>query len=342
VSGRSEWLAFEFDLFRKNPREWLVLTGDRLIVGLLGLAAGALVFFGTVYAGLAPLRKETPVLFLVFALIGANFTLIAIVTSLSQLVLGRRLESPGEIRTKIDQTISYREDVGETIDRSVMPVKPDAFFLVLYENTRENLSVLADRTDEVPDGHTREQLAELTSGLQSHTVYVIDLLERPASGLKHAMFVSLNTDYENHVHRTWYLQTEHAEEFDEGVTEPLTKLTQTLEHIVVASRMFKTTFIEAELAELSRYLLYVGLPVQIAAVVVMLLYTEPGSSPPMPIPTLQFLVPTVVTAGFAPFFVLAAYVVRLTIVARRTADNFPFSSQLRSDLALGRGPRRED
>ena len=327
-------LAFEVELFRHDPLEWVVLTGDRRLVSLLGLAPLVIVFPLLVASGLAPLRKETPVLFLLFALIGANFTLIAIVTSLSQFVLGRRLESPGEIRAKTRETISYREDVGETIGRSLMPVKPDAFFLVLYRSVRGELDELEAASSEGRTRRAREELAALVSGLQTHTGYVVDLLERPESGLKHALFTSLTADYEDAVHRAWYLRTEHADEFTDRVGEPLGRLTETLEHIEVASRMFRTVFIEAEVSELSRYLLYVGLPVQLAAVAVMLLYTSPGSAPPLPLGVLYVLVPAVLTGGFVPFLVLASYVVRLTVVARRTADTFPFSSQLRSTVAL--------
>jgi hypothetical protein len=98
VADRAAWLAFEAELFRYGPSEWLLLTGDRRLVStlfLLVLAVGVSLFTAT---DLVPLRRETPVLFLLFALIAANFTLIAIVASLSQFVLGRRLESPGEIR----------------------------------------------------------------------------------------------------------------------------------------------------------------------------------------------------------------------------------------------------
>lgn len=98
--------------------------------------------------------------------------------------------------------------------------------------------------------------------------------------------------------------------------------------------MFRTVFIESEVSELSRYLLYVGLPVQLSAVLVMLLYTVPGPEPPLPVGTLSVLVPAVLTAGFAPFLVLASYAVRLTVVARRTADTFRFNSQLRNPVAL--------
>jgi len=50
--------------------------------------------------------------------------------------------------------------------------------------------------------------------------------------------------------------------------------------------------------------------------------------------TLVYVVPAVLIVGFAPFLVLASYVVRLTVVSRRTADTFPFSSQLRNTVAL--------
>ena len=331
---RRSWLAFEAELLRHDPLEWVVLTGDRRLVSVLGLAPLAAVLPLLVVSGLAPLRTETPVLFLLFALIGANFTLIAIVTSLSQFVLGGRLESPGEIRAKTRETISYREDVGNTIGRGLMPVKPDAFFLVLYRSVEEELDELEAVSAEGRTRRAREELAALVTGLRTHTGYVIDLLERPESGLKHALFTSLTADYEHAVHRAWYLRIEHADEFTDRVGEPLGRLTETLKHIEVASRMFRTVFIEAEVSELSRYLLYVGLPVQLAAVAVMLLYTAPGSAPPLPLGVLYVLVPAVLTGGFVPFLVLASYVVRLTVVARRTADTFPFSSQLRSTVAL--------
>ena len=334
LAGVVSWLAFEAELFGYDPIEWVVPTGDRRLVSLLEVVPVAVAFALVVLSGMAPLREETPVLFLLFALIGANFTLISIVTSLGQFVLGRRLESPGETREKIDEGIAYREDVGGTIDRHLMPVKPDAFYLSLYRSAEAELEELERISTEGRTKRAREELRDLVAGLQTHVDFVIDLLGRPSSGLKHALFTSLTADYENYVHRTWYLQTEHGDEFTGRVGEPLDRLTETLKHIEVASRMFRTVFIESEVSELSRYLLYVGLPVQLAAVLLMLLYTTPGPEPPLPAETLSVLVPAVLTAGFAPFLVLASYVVRLTVVARRTADAFPFGSQLRNPIAL--------
>jgi len=334
ADGRRESrLAFELELFRHDAGEWLALTGDRRLVAALVLAALALVLAGLVLSGLVPFRKETPVLFLLFALIGANFTLIAIVTSLSQFVLGRRLESPGEIREKMAETIDYREEVARTVGESVTPVQPDAFLLMLYRQADVELEALEGLTMEGRTRLVREELDDLVTHLRDHCDYVIDVLTRPSSGVKHALFVSLSADYENAVHRAWHLQWDHAEAFTEEAAEPLGRLAGTLQHIEVAIRLFKTVFIESEVAELSQTLLYVGFPVQLAAVALTLVYTAPGTEPPLPIPILRMLVPAVIAGGFAPFVLLGVYVVRLTVVARRTADVFPFSSQLPNAVA---------
>lgn len=332
--GDESWLVFEFELFRHDPREWVVLTGDRVLVAVLGFLALAAVLAGIVLSGLVPFRRDTPVLFLLFALVAANFTLIAIVTSLSQLVLGRRLESPGEIRQKIAETVDYREEVGRSIGESVVPVQPDAFLLALYREASVELETLESLQ---MDGRTqlaRGELGTLVEDLGTHCDYVIDILKRPSSGLKHALFVSLSADYESTVHRAWHLQWEHADEFTDEAAEPLGRLAGTLQHIEVASRLFKTVFIESELSELSRFLLYVGFPAQLAAVALTLVYTAPGPEPPLAVPVLRVLVPAVIAAGFAPFVLLSSYVIRLTVVARRTADTFPFSSQLPTAVAV--------
>jgi len=332
--GDESWLVFEFELFRHNPREWVVLTGDRVLVAVLGFLALAAVLAGIVLSGLVPFRKDTPVLFLLFALVAANFTLIAIVTSLSQLVLGRRLESPGEIRQKIAETVDYREEVGRSIGESVVPVQPDAFLLALYREASVELETLESLQMEERTQLARGELGTLVEDLGTHCDYVIGILKRPSSGLKHALFVSLSADYESTVHRAWHLQWEHADEFTDEAAEPLGRLAGTLQHIEVASRLFKTVFIESELSELSRFLLYVGFPAQLAAVALTLVYTAPGPEPPLAVPVLRVLVPAVIAAGFAPFVLLSSYVIRLTVVARRTADTFPFSSQLPTAVAV--------
>jgi len=332
--GVVSWLAFEYELLRHDGREWVLLTGDRVLVATLGFLPLVAALAAVVLSGLAPFQKETPVLFLLFALIGANFTLIAIVTSLSQFVLGRRLESPGEIRQKMDETIDYREEVARTAGERVVPVQPDMFFLLLYREARMELDVLEDVQLEGRTKLAREELSNLLADLGEHCEYVIDVLTSPSSGTKQALFVSLSADYESAVHRVWNLQWGWADEYTEEAAEPLGRLAGTLQHIEVATRLFKTVFIESEIAELSRYLLYAGLPVQIMALALTLVYTTPGAAPPLPVAVLRVVVPGVIAAGFVPFLLLGSYVIRLTVVANRTADTFPFSSHLSTGMAV--------
>lgn len=321
------WLVFEFSLLVEDPWEWIILTGNRLLVSILQLVLLAGILAAVTFSGFVPLQAETPVLFLLFALVTANFTLISIVTSLSQFVLGQQVESPNEIRSEMAETISYREDIGKTISQSTMPVKPDVFFRFLFVDVRGDLESLEYLSSRARTKRARDELEDLITGFQEHTDHVVNLLEHPSSGLKHALFTSINADYENYAHQAWYLQMEHSDEFTDQATELLNQMTDTLEHIVVATRMFKTTFIESEISELSRFLFYIGLPVQLAIVIVMLLYTAPASRPLVSSATLTMLIPAVLTAGFTPFLLLNSYILRLTTVARRTADKFPFSSQ---------------
>jgi hypothetical protein len=328
------WLAFEAELLRHDPAEWVVMTGNRLLVAATAFVLLVALLGGVVASGLVPLERETPVLFVLFALVAANFTLIAIVTSLSTFVLGRRLETPGDVRQKMGDTIDYREEVGASVGTRVVPVQPDVFFLALYRQVRLELDVLADLELEGRTYESREMLSALVTDLGEHCDYVVDVLRRPSSGLKHALFVSLGADYENAVGRAWHLQWERADEFTDEAAEPLGRLADVLQHLEVASRVFKTVFIESEVAELSRYLLYVGFPAQLAAVTLMLAYTAAGAGPPFSLSTLRVLAPLVVAAGFAPFLLLGSYVVRLTAVAARTADTFPFSSRFSSTGAV--------
>lgn len=322
------WLVFEFSLLVEDPWEWIIVTGNRLLVSILQLVLLAGTLTIVLFLGFIPLQAETPILFLLFALITANFTLISIITSLSQFLLGRELESPNEIRTEMAETISYREDISKNIDQSVIPVKPNIFFLFLFTNVHDELEALEQLSSQARTKRARDELEELISEFQIQIDHIVDLLEHPASELKHALFASVNANYENHAHQAWHLQMEHSDEFTDQVTQQLNQLSEKLEHVVIATRMFQTTFIESEVAKLSRFLLYVGLPVQLSSVIAMLLYTAPASVPLVPSATLTVLIPAVLIAGFVPFLILSSYIVRLTIIAQRMADKFPFSSQL--------------
>ncbi|WP_318567152.1 hypothetical protein [Salinigranum marinum] len=184
--------------------------------------------------------------------------------------------------------------------------------------------------DEAASPESERLVAEvdaLVAGLDEHVEYVIAHLTRPNTGLNYALFATLNAEYERYIYGAWRLRTEHADALPEAVVDALDGLVEGLEQVDVARRMFKTAFIQSELAALSRTLLYIGIPVQVGTVVLMLLFTAPAGTAVAPA-THRLLIPTVVTVGFAPIILLAAYILRLATIAKRTASMYPFTNQL--------------
>jgi hypothetical protein len=330
-SARFEF-AVEWYVLKRRPREWFLLSGNRLAVTGFGLLVVSAAIWTAVTTGLTPLERETPVLFLLFALISGNFTLITIVVSISQFVLSRHLESPGEIREKMDEMLQYRREVGATTDRRVVPVAPAEFALLLFRTVAHRVEALSAEltTGSVAEGTVDDEvgseLDELVTGLGDHVEYVIALLSHPTTGLNYALFATLNASYEQDIYDAWRIRTEHAETLPDEAVDALDALVESLEQVDVARRVFKTVFIQSELAALSRTLLYIGVPVQVVTVVLMLLFTGSGwTTAPA---TLRLVIPTIVTVGFAPILLLTAYILRLATVARRTASMYPFTNQV--------------
>ena len=326
ADGESWWdrAKTEWRVFRHGPTEWVLLSGNRLIVSVAILVGIYVLLELAVVSGLTPLQEETSMLFVLFALISGNFTLIAIVVSLSQFVLARHLESPGEIREKIDDMIRYRQEVGETAQRSVIPISPSQFFLTLFESIRRELRSLDQRDPAVEGEELQTELNSVITGLDDHAEYVIDILKRPETGLRHALYVTLSADYEDYIHAVWSIQADQTDRLSESAATALDKLVKTLEQVDIARRSFKSVFIQAELAALSRLLLLIGLPIVVLLIVVMLMFSA-GTRPLVGDEFLWVSFPIVVTLGLGPIVLLAGYIIRLATVARRTATLYPFS-----------------
>lgn len=322
--------SLQFNQLRRRPLEWLVLTGNRLVVSGVLLAVVSAAIWAAVLSGLAPLSEGTPIMYLLFALISGNFALITIVVSISQFVLARHLESPGEIREKIRDMFEYREEVVESTRQRVMPVTPSEFFLVLFRNIARQVDQLRNSSTTVDDALFRRETDHVTSGLGAHARDVIRVLERSNGGARYALFATLNEDYGRYLYGVWRLQTEYESDLSPVSCGALTELRRSLEQVEVARRHFKTVFIQSELATLTRLLLYIGIPVQVGTVLLMLLFTAPAG-PTVPGVALAVVIPVILTAGFAPIALLTAFIIRLATVAGRTSMEFPFSGDAETE-----------
>lgn len=312
-------------ILNHRPTEWFLFDGDRLVVSAGLLVVVAALLWGAVLTGLAPLAEPTPILFLLFALIGGNFTLITIVVSISQFVLARHLESPGEIRDRLKEIVGYRREVGEVTRQRVLPVTPRGFTLLLFRSIERDAEALRAVEWEPDNPDLEGEIEAPAAELSAHASHVIGLLEDRDVGVRNALFATLNANYSRFFYDAYRLRAEHEAELPEGVTDHLRRLEKHVEQVDVARRYFKTVFIQSELSSLTRLLLYVGPPIQIVSVVLMLAYTAPSDALLIR-PALPVVIPLVVTAGFAPFALLTAYLLRLATVVERTAVMYPFAA----------------
>ncbi|MDZ7701217.1 MAG: hypothetical protein U5J98_03670 [Halobacteriales archaeon] len=326
--GKDPWdvMARELAGRRRRVVDWLLLTGSRLWVTAGVLAVIAALLWAAVLTGLAPLVERTPILFLLFALIGGNVTLITIVVSISQFILSRHLETPGQIRQRLRDLVGYREEVGEMTGERVLPVTPGGFMLLLFRSIVRDADALREQEWDVSDAAVRRDVEPLMADLEGHARYLIRLLSSGDAGVRYALFATLDTNYSRFFYDIYRIRAEHGEALPASVERKLERLERHVEQVDVARRYFKTIFIQRELAALSRVLLYIGLPVLVLTVLMTLLFTA-AAGPAIAPSTLAVTLPVVVTAAFAPLVLLAAYIVRLSTVVRRTAAMYPFTTQ---------------
>jgi hypothetical protein len=319
-------MARELTSRRDRVVNWFLLTGSRLWVTAGLLVIVAVLLWGLVLTSYAPLIERTPILFLLFALISGNVTLITIVVSISQFVLSRHLESPGEIRQQLRDLVGYRREVSEMTGEQVLPVIPRGFLLLLFRSIVNDADALRDQEWHEEDEALRREVQPLMYNLEGHARYLIRLLSSGEAGVRSALFATLDTNYSQFFYEIYRIRTAHEQELPESVGRKLDRLERHVEQIDIARRYFKTVFIQSELASLSRVLLYIGLPVLVGTVVLTLLFTA-TSSPAISRPVLAATIPAVVTAGFAPLLLLAAYIIRLATVVKRTAAMYPFTTR---------------
>lgn len=136
-----------------------------------------------------------------------------------------------------------------------------------------------------------------------------------------------------HYNDPWQLQEvrkireHHRFELSTAADNQLERLEDLLGDIHVARQYFKTVYMQQELADLSKILLYVGFPTLLGGAFVILAYDNLLALALHPW-LYVVVVAATITALFSPFAVLLAYVLRIATIARRTAADFgPFVLQ---------------
>lgn len=311
--------------WRRRATDWVLLTGDRTAVAAV-FTSFFFVFFTLVRTlPIVPLLEIQALFYVYSALITGNFTLITVVVSINQLLLSRELQTPGELRTQIENVIEYRRDV-EAAAGDVAPVQPLGFLRFLIEAAREQAQRLGGLVRTGGGGRPEEEaIVDEVSEITEEMDRIGALLREQDTGTINVLGVLLRSNYAREIHRLREIEHRYEERIADSTRDSITELIDRLQEIDIARQYFKTIYFQQELSSLSRVLLYAGLPAMAVSIGTLLALTVPVSAPGL-IPYRNLLLPISLTIGVVPLSILCSYIVRTATITKLTAATLPFTT----------------
>ncbi|WP_227380987.1 hypothetical protein [Haladaptatus halobius] len=264
---------------------------------------------------------------LLSALVGGTLPFITVVLAINQLILSEEFGSTGTFRDRLEETESFRRTVENDAGLTISPIDPTNFLRTLVLATHDRAIAL----QEICDKRHNSQLQEAVRNFVDDTTAEA---EKAATTLANAQFgsfevVSVILDYNDsrHLYTARRIQAEYTDALSDPLSETFDEIEALLEDLHIARQYFKTVFVQQELADLSRLLLYPGFVALLGSGFMILGYENLlNATVGQAVPIL--LVSATVTLLFVPFVVLLVYVLRIATVARRTAGDFgPFILQ---------------
>ncbi|MEF8808517.1 hypothetical protein [Natronomonas sp.] len=307
----------------RSPRStavlYLLLGADRKLItaGIVGVVFVGLVGASLVVPSAEPALRSTDSVDTAFqALIGATVTGVTLVLTLNQLVLSQELGAVGDQRDRMDDAMTFRDDVRDLLDEAPS-VEPSEFLQEMVEE-------IGTRAEAVRDsGPLEEDLDSMLEETVRNAEAVSERLEGAEFGNFEVVRAALDFNY------SWKLHVARRflddEELPDGTREPLAAFADALELFAPTREHFKTLYFQSELIDLSRTVLYAAVPSLLVALGVVF-YVDVGvfTDSILAVNTGVLLVSGAAAVVISPFAVLLAYVLRIATVTERTLSIGPF------------------
>ncbi len=316
-------------------REWIIMTGGRRkVVGTIMLGVFVL-FLGLGVANPVDLarllRESNTVQTLLNTYLSGVILLISIVVSVNSIVVSQQLATIGSSQQRIQQAVDFREQTDDLIENGdVSPADPAKFLETLITTVEEKSQRLLETSDgDDVDGDTQEALER-----QAEFVEQVDQsTDKVKAGLKEARYepfevfsAGLSYNHSRHLDTTYRMRREYADVLSESTQEAYDELLDTIQLVAASLEYFKTLYFQEEFANLSRDLLYSGLPTVLVISYVLLWFDSRafGNVNLLGLEAKYLFFIATVTVALLPFIVLTAYVLRAAAVAKRTLAAGPF------------------
>ena len=325
---------------RDSLREWFLVDGNRPVIALGSSVAVFLLLLALYEVGVVGFENDDSITRMSGGMIAGTFSLVTIVISINQLILSQELGQAGELREKLGGLMEFRRDIEEMANIPASPTEPTELLSLITARIRDRAERLRDAD---ADGEASPTVAKYANTVVERTEEVEDQLEAADFGTFNAVSTMLRYDDAWLFYAARHVRNEHESTLPSETIETFDELIDALQTFNVARSHFKSTYLQRELAQLSRLTLLFGLPAVVAAMLVGLVYADP-TGPAIADVYLPYVTSALITVVLSPLVLVASYILRTATIARRTAsigpllsdkdpDSGPFDVSYQSDSA---------
>ncbi|WP_435176303.1 hypothetical protein [Halorussus sp. AFM4] len=302
---------------------WVVFDADRLVLASLVVAGVFVWFVGLARAGVIVVTNEDSSVLLLSVFVAGNFTLISIVITINQLVLSREFGKPHTLRERNEGIKQFRRDLESMVGVRVGPSDPLELLRVVVQTIDDRATAVEEAVDHTDDRALRRELAQFARSVDEETESVDAALAESQMGDFDVLVAMLFYRSAWQLNATRRLRNQYAATLSDETVRALDDIEELLRGFNIARQYIQTLYMQKELAELSRLLLYVGVPSLAVTSAAMLVYTV-GQGVTVAAGAMPVLYGAVGAVAFAPIALLLSYVIRVSTIVSRMPLLSPF------------------
>ncbi|NKE37679.1 hypothetical protein GWG54_18080 [Natronococcus sp. JC468] len=300
---------------------WLLLGANRqLVTGVLTAAFFGLFMLGSLLEPtLSDLLQDRGVIESLYAqMIGALITGVTLVVTISQLIISQENGPLGEQRTRMSETLDFRDYIKELTDKPA-PADPSAFLREIIDATQQRANTLNEAMESTDNEDLRDEVNEFVDSITGNAETVREKLDGAKFGTFSVVHASMDYNYSWNIFQIERLLADYEDDIDEEQRDTLEDLRTSFAMFGPAREHIKTLYFQWELINLSRYILYAAIPaLLVSGMMLTFVDTTTFTGMILGVETLLWVVAVTFTITLVPFFLLTSYIMRVATTAKRT------------------------
>ena len=289
---------------------WVLLSGNRQLVTAAMLVTGYLLIAPLghmLLPGHRHLEKADATVPLLTTMLSGTFLIFSIVVSVNSLFVSGEQNPLDQQFGRVQSVVEFRRQLEALVETDHVPAAPDALVRTVSGDILRRAQQLEDELVASPD--VRANVSHYVSSLGAET----GRMNRKLTGASSAVDVTvamMDYNHDRQINDLRRLRADHSDQLSDTADETIDELLRLLQYFAAARQYFKTLYTKTEFAALSRWLVVVSIP-SVAVTATYLHYVGL-------FPEDHVVVAAIEAIAFAPFLLVASYVLRVTAVSRQT------------------------